>query len=61
MAKPNKNFNLNVKDIDIIEHPLRLQMSMASMYEKKEINELLGKLYNQKQFFRPSNQTYVSG
>jgi hypothetical protein len=31
-------------------------------YEKtKEIQKLLGKIHNQKWWYRPKNQTYVSG
>jgi hypothetical protein len=29
--------------------------------EIKEVHELLDKLHNQKQWFRPKNQPYVSG
>ena len=61
MAKPNENFKLSVQDVEHIENALRLRMSIVDMDEKREINELLGKLHNQKQFYRPSKETYVSG
>jgi hypothetical protein len=61
MSKPNKKFNLDVKDVEQIETALRLKMNMVEMSEKKEINLLLGKLYNQKQFYRPSHSAYISG
>jgi len=61
MAKPNKSFTLNVQDVEHIEHALRLRMLTTDEQEKREINELLGKLHNQKQFYRPSKKIYVSG
>lgn len=59
--KPNEQFKLSVQDVEHIEHALRLRMSIVEENEKREINELLGKLHNQKQFYRPSKETYVSG
>ena len=59
--KPNENFKLSVKDVEHIEHALRLLMSISDVDEKREINELLGKIFNQKQFYRPSKKVYVSG
>ena len=61
MAKPNENFKLSVQDVEHIENALRLRLSIVDMVEKREINELLGKLHNQKQFYRPSKLNYVSG
>ena len=61
MAKPNENFKLSVQDVELIEQALRLRLSIADMDEKREINELLGRLHNQKQFYRPSKLIYVSG
>ena len=61
MAKPNENFKLSVQDVELIEQALRLRISIVDMDEKHEINELLGKLHNQKQFYRPSKLIYVSG
>jgi len=49
-SKPNENFTLNIQDVEHIENALRLRMSIVDMDEKREINELLGKLRNQKQF-----------
>lgn len=60
-SKPNENFKLSVQDVEHIELALRLRLSIVDMEEKREINELLGKLHNQKQFYRPSKETYVSG
>ena len=53
--KPNTKFELSVKDIDIIESALR------STKQTREIQEVLGKIHNQKVWRRPSDQIYVSG
>ena len=61
MAKPNENFKLSVEDIKIIEIALRDKMHVSNQSEKIEINGLLGKLHNQKSWYRPSKKVYVSG
>jgi len=62
MAKPNENFNLTVRDVELIEVALRLRMTLSESQEtKREINELLGRLHNQKMWYRPAKETYVSG
>ncbi len=53
--KPNTKFELSVKDIDIIENALR------SAKQTREIQEVLGKLHNQKNFYQRRDQIYVSG
>lgn len=53
--KPNTKFELSVKDIDIIESVLR------SVKQTREIQEVLGKLHNQKNFYQRRDQIYVSG
>lgn len=50
----NKNFELDIKDIALIETALR-KMPMT-----KEVHELLGKIHNQKNWYRPKG-TYVGG
>ena len=60
-SKPNENFKLNVQDVEHIENALRLLMSISDIDKKREVNELLGKLFNQKHFYRPSKKVYVSG
>lgn len=52
--KPNKNFTLDVKDIEIIENALRAQPA------SKEIQEVLAKLYHQKVWYRPK-EGYIGG
>ena len=61
MNRPNKKFELSVKDIEIIEHCLRYKMSFADKEEKERINKLLGKIHTQKNWYRPRGKIYVSG
>jgi len=70
--KPNKNFELNVRDIEIIEQALRAkagrrglaiaqgETSQKLKEEMHEIQELLGRIHHQKVWYRPKNN-YVSG
>ena len=81
---PNKNFTLDVDDLDIIETALQKELGrltearithiestitpaeeLASVKDIdikiKEIYTLLGKLHNQKVWYRPKNKTYVGG
>jgi hypothetical protein len=59
---PNKNFKLEIDDIALIESALfeKLRNSKSDI-ERKTINELLGKLHDQKIWYRPPNGVYVSG
>ena len=53
--KPNKKFELSVKDLELIEDALhRLEPT-------REVQELLGRLHNQKNWYRPKNAIYVGG
>ena len=73
MPKPNLKFDLSVRDIEVIEHALRAKagrrgIAIASgdhseelRSELLEIQELLGKLHDQKVWYRPKEKTYVSG
>lgn len=73
MTKPNYEFKLSVKDIRIIEEALRNKMNRRSErilkgedvemlhVEQKEIADLLGRLHNQKAWYRPNTKPYVSG
>ena len=59
--KPNTQFNLSVKDVEHVERALQLyQASLESDADKKEIVDLLAKLYHQKVWYRPKKD-YVSG
>jgi hypothetical protein len=57
----NKKFELNVEDIEHIEQALRMACDQMDYEKTKEIQKLLGKIHNQKWWYRPKNQTYVSG
>jgi translation initiation factor IF-1 len=59
---PNKNFKLEVDDIALIESALFEKLRNSKFdAERKTINELLGKLHDQKIWYRPSDGVYVSG
>ena len=56
-ANYNKEFKLNPKDIELIENALvKYQVN-----DRKEITKLLAKLYHQKLWYRPKDETYISG
>jgi len=60
--KPNTQFELSVRDIDIIEASLRYYATHDLDAEKaKNVQQLLGKIHNQKNWHRPRNDIYVSG
>ena len=73
VTKPNTTFELSVRDIEIIEHALRAKAGRRGLAiaqgetspqlrsEMHEIQELLGRIYQQKNFYRPKDKTYVSG
>ncbi len=77
MTAYNANFELTVEDVDLIEMALRqskrelygriigAENTADSVQEGDEtlrqIHDLLGRLHNQKVFYRPSRQAYVSG
>lgn len=58
--KPNTKFELNVADLELIESALFHQLTKSDEDHKKTINNLLGKLHNQKNWYRPK-KGYVSG
>ena len=70
MPKYNTKFELNIQELDLIEAALRRsklaqaqsnQTSGDIEEEARQIHDLLGKLHNQKTFFRPSKGIYVGG
>tara|TARA_B100001094_G_C17967395_1_gene688557 strand:+ start:143 stop:364 length:222 start_codon:yes stop_codon:yes gene_type:complete len=73
MSKPNCKFELNIRDIEIIEQALRAKAGRRGLAiaqgdtsdklneEMHEIQELLGRIHAQKVFYRPNSKTYVSG
>ena len=60
MAKPNENFKLTVRDVELIESALFLLQTNADEVDKREIQELRAKLHHQKVWYRPKKD-YVSG
>lgn len=59
--KPNTKFNLDINDVDHIERALHFyQTTLESDYDKKQVVNLLAKLYHQKNWYRPKTN-YVSG
>jgi len=85
MSKPNTEFNLGLRDIDLIEDAINLVIARRSSamsalaedtlenttdmsayreirHEVVELRELLGRLHNQKNWYRPqTDAVYVSG
>ena len=58
--KPNTNFVLSVRDIELIEQSLFLLQTNADEAGKREIQNLRAKLHHQKVWYRPEKD-YVSG
>lgn len=70
MPKYNKTFELSVEDLDLIEDALRASKnaainddlaSRAANDNVRQIHDLLGRLHNQKTFYRPTKGPYVGG
>ena len=71
--KPNRKFDLSVQDIDIIERALTAKAGRRGMrlmqgedneqlkQEMQAIQNLLGRLHEQKNWYRPKDDTYVGG
>ncbi|MBO9433240.1 hypothetical protein J7394_03425 [Ruegeria sp. R13_0] len=68
MPQYNDMFELSIEDMELIEQALRQAMASYSI-EANETNEdtirrmhdLLGKLHDQKIFYRPKTGSYVGG
>jgi hypothetical protein len=81
MSRYNRNFDLSIPDVDLIEEALRargrelsrmrlalsddnpthLESIRVIEQDQREGEELLGRLHDQKIFYRPKSSTYVSG
>jgi len=74
MTKFNETFELSVEDVDLIETALRQTKSelAGQLVEQdtvdedldnsvRQIHDLLGRLHNQKVFYRPQQQPYIGG
>lgn len=72
IMKPNNNFDLSVRDIEVIESALRAKAGRRGMAiaqgdtstqlhsEMTEIQALLGRIHDQKVWYRPKGK-FVSG
>jgi hypothetical protein len=58
--KPNENFKLNTKDIELIETALYLLQATVDEKTKYEIQDIRAKIFHQKNWYRPKKH-YVSG
>ena len=58
--KPNTEFKLTVRDIELIESALFNAQTKAAQTGKREIQELLAKIHHQKTWYRPKKD-YVGG
>tara|TARA_B100000963_G_scaffold9788_1_gene7685 strand:- start:11338 stop:11571 length:234 start_codon:yes stop_codon:yes gene_type:complete len=75
LTQPNTTFKLSIRDVEIIEHALRAKAGRRGLAiaqgetsaelrkEMHEIQEVLGRIYEQKNFYAkfPDGKTYVSG
>jgi len=71
--KPNLKFDLNVRDIEIIEQALRAKAGRRGLAiaqgetstklkdEMHEIQELLGRIHQQKIWYKPKNKFVPGG
>ena len=73
MVKPNTTFNLSIRDIEVIEHALRAkagrrglaiaqgEVSEQLREEMREIQELLGRIHDQKVWYSPKGKFVPGG
>lgn len=73
MVKPNNEFKLTVRDIEIIEHALRAKAGRRGLAiaqgevsdqlkeEMHEIQELLGRIHDQKVWYSPKGKFVPGG
>lgn len=64
----NKTFRLDLDDIDLIERAIDFRINSLNICndesaekEIKDLHNLKGLIYNQKIWYRPRNDTYISG
>lgn len=60
MPRYNTNFELSREDMELIETALQRTQANGDI-DARQVHDLLGRLHNQKIFFRPSDTAYVSG
>ena len=75
MPKHNRNFELTIEDIELIEdtlHKVKRDISLMGLQggelpsvdnqdPMRRIDDLLGRIHNQKVFYRPDNAPYIGG
>lgn len=63
MTKYNKNIELSPSDMELIETALRVVESRppSDTVNPAVVQDLLGRLHNQKVFYRPKKGIYISG
>ena len=73
IMKPNNNFDLSIRDIEVIESALRAKAGRRGMAiaegavstqlhdEMIEIQELLGRIHHQKNWYRAKDGTFQGG
>lgn len=59
--RPNTEFKLSVSDLSLIESALHEKISSSNIDEIERIRELLGRIHNQKNWYRPKQGVYISG
>ena len=59
--KPNTEFKLSVEDLNLIESALHESISNASIDKVERIRDLLGRIHDQKNWYRPKKGVYISG
>ncbi|MBF9031110.1 hypothetical protein HKCCE3408_11960 [Rhodobacterales bacterium HKCCE3408] len=62
MPRYNTHFHLSIEDMDLIETALRQASTEAQgAVDPRAAHDLLGRLHNQKIFYRPEDGVYISG
>jgi hypothetical protein len=71
--KPNKQFELSIRDVEVIESALRAKAGRRGLAiaqgdvstqlhkEMNEIQELLGRIHNQKNWYKPNDGCFQGG
>ena len=71
--KPNNNFELSIRDIEVIESALRAKAGRRGLAiaegdtsiqlhgEMTELQQLLGKIHNQKNWYKPTDGRFQGG
>jgi len=61
MGRFNEQFELSVEDMELIENALHQSKTQQPEPVTRRIHDLLGRLHNQKVFYRPKSSPYVGG